>query len=86
MGEAVPDPDDLAAFPAWARSVADCEARLGVSVTRGLSSAEAAARLRAHGPNELADHPAPSLLRLLLDQFEDTLVRVLLAAAAVSYP
>ncbi|PWZ08980.1 Calcium-transporting ATPase 4, endoplasmic reticulum-type [Zea mays] len=85
MGEAVPDPDDLAAFPAWARSVADCEARLGVSVTRGLSSAEAAARLRAHGPNELADHPAPSLLRLLLDQFEDTLVRVLLAAAAVSF-
>jgi len=92
MGEAAPpvpaatDPDDdMTAFPAWARSVSDCEARLGVSITRGLSSSEAAARLRAYGPNELAEHPGPSLLRLLLDQFEDTLVRILLAAAAVSF-
>ncbi|XP_066362867.1 calcium-transporting ATPase 4, endoplasmic reticulum-type-like [Miscanthus floridulus] len=92
MGEAAPpvptaagDADDLSAFPAWARSVSDCEARLRVSLSRGLSSAEAAARLRVHGPNELAEHPGPSLLRLLLDQFEDTLVRILLAAAAVSF-
>ncbi|OEL26074.1 Calcium-transporting ATPase 1, endoplasmic reticulum-type [Dichanthelium oligosanthes] len=87
MGEAAPpvlggeDGD----FPAWARSVADCEARLGVSASRGLSSSDAAARLRAHGPNELAEHPGPSLLQLLAQQFEDTLVRILLAAAAVSF-
>ncbi|TVU18187.1 hypothetical protein EJB05_34267 [Eragrostis curvula] len=83
MGEAAPAAD--AEFPAWARSVADCEARLGVSASRGLSSADAAERLRTHGPNELAEHPGPTLLQLLLQQFEDTLVRILLAAAAVSF-
>ena len=85
MGEAAPPVPDADGFPAWARSVADCEARLGVSASRGLSSADAAARLRAHGPNELAEHPGPSLLQLLAQQFEDTLVRILLAAAAVSF-
>ncbi|KAL6865413.1 hypothetical protein ACP4OV_016564 [Aristida adscensionis] len=83
MGEAAPAVDEE--FPAWARSVEECEARLGVSAARGLSSEEAAARLRAHGPNELAEHPGPSLLQLLAQQFEDTLVRILLAAAAVSF-
>ncbi|CAN6340220.1 unnamed protein product [Urochloa humidicola] len=86
MGEAAPPvPDGGDGFPAWARSVADCEARLGVSSSRGLSSADAAARLRKHGANELAEHPGPSLLQLLAQQFEDTLVRILLAAAAVSF-
>lgn len=72
-------------FPAWARSVEACEARLSVSSTRGLSSSDAAARRRLHGPNELAEHPGPTLLQLLVQQFEDTLVRILLAAAAVSF-
>ncbi|PUZ63745.1 hypothetical protein GQ55_3G092100 [Panicum hallii var. hallii] len=85
MGEAAPPVPDGDGFPAWARSVADCEARLGVSASRGLSAPDAAARLRAHGPNELAEHPGPSLLQLLAQQFEDTLVRILLAAAAVSF-
>ncbi|RCV15231.1 hypothetical protein SEVIR_3G042800v4 [Setaria viridis] len=85
MGEAAPPVPDGDGFPAWARSVSDCEARLGVSASRGLSPADAAARLRARGPNELDEHPGPSLLQLLAQQFEDTLVRILLAAAAVSF-
>ncbi|CAN6345070.1 unnamed protein product [Urochloa humidicola] len=87
MGEAAaPVPDGGGdGFPAWARSVADCEAQLRVSSSRGLSSSDAAARLREHGANELAEHPGPSLLQLLAQQFEDTLVRILLAAAAVSF-
>ncbi|CAL4903180.1 unnamed protein product [Urochloa decumbens] len=86
MGEAAPPvPDGGDGFPAWARSVSDCEAHLGVSSSRGLSSSDAAARLRLHGANELAEHPGPSLLQLLAQQFEDTLVRILLAAAAVSF-
>ncbi|KAI5015869.1 hypothetical protein ZWY2020_059408 [Hordeum vulgare] len=52
---------------------------------RGLSSSEAAARLRAHGPNELLDNPGPSLPQLVAQQFEDTLVRILLTAGAVSF-
>ncbi|GJM94414.1 hypothetical protein PR202_ga11055 [Eleusine coracana subsp. coracana] len=84
MGEAAPAVVDED-FPAWSRSVEDCESAWGVSATRGLSSAEAAARLRLHGPNELTEHPGPTLLQLLAQQFEDTLVRILLAAAAVSF-
>uniref|UniRef100_A0A0E0DL95 P-type Ca(2+) transporter n=1 Tax=Oryza meridionalis TaxID=40149 RepID=A0A0E0DL95_9ORYZ len=76
---------EVEVFPAWARGVEECEARLGVSAARGLSSREAAARLRAHGPNELAEHPGPTLLQLVAQQFDDTLVRILLAAAAVSF-
>ncbi|KAL6616337.1 hypothetical protein ACP70R_038607 [Stipagrostis hirtigluma subsp. patula] len=73
------------AFPAWARTPAECEAAYGVSAARGLSSDEADARRVAYGRNELGEHPPPSLLALLLAQFDDTLVRVLLAAAAVSF-
>nr|CAB3463717.1 unnamed protein product [Digitaria exilis] len=88
MGEAAAPPPAFSGddgFPAWARSAADCEARLGVTSSRGLSSSDAAARLRDLGPNELAEHPGPTLLQLLAQQFEDTLVCILLAAAAVSF-
>uniref|UniRef100_A0A0E0KXV8 P-type Ca(2+) transporter n=1 Tax=Oryza punctata TaxID=4537 RepID=A0A0E0KXV8_ORYPU len=93
MGEAghdapPPPPEkdvEVEVFPAWARGVDECEAWLGVSAARGLSSQEAAERLRAHGPNELAEHPGPTLLQLVAQQFDDTLVRILLAAAAVSF-
>lgn len=66
-------------FPAWARSVEECEKRFGTDRERGLTSGEAAARLRAHGPNELLEHPGPSVLQLVAQQFEDTLVRIPLA-------
>ncbi|KAJ1261332.1 hypothetical protein BS78_09G021400 [Paspalum vaginatum] len=85
MGEAPPPPDPARPFPPWARSVSACEAHFGVSLRDGLSTAEASARLAAHGANELPEHPGPSLLQLLLQQFDDTLVRTLLAAAAVSF-
>ncbi|XP_044973943.1 calcium-transporting ATPase 1, endoplasmic reticulum-type-like [Hordeum vulgare subsp. vulgare] len=52
---------------------------------RGLSSSEAAARRRAHGPNELLDHPGHSVLQLVAQQFEDTLVCIPLTADAVSF-
>ncbi len=48
----------------------------------GLAGEDAAARLRAHGPNALAEPPRrPALLRLLA-QFDNTLIYFLLAAAA----
>ncbi|KAI4963508.1 hypothetical protein ZWY2020_013970 [Hordeum vulgare] len=88
MGEAghdAPAVREEGGFPAWARSVEECEKRFGTDRERGLTSGEAAARLRAHGPNELLEHPGPSVLQLVAQQFEDTLVRILLAAAAVSF-
>ncbi|TVU47493.1 hypothetical protein EJB05_07096 [Eragrostis curvula] len=72
-------------FPAWARTPSECLSELGVSADRGLSSDEAAARLQRHGPNELERHAPPSVWKLVLEQFNDTLVRILLLAAVVSF-
>lgn len=74
-----------AVFPAWARTVRECEAEFKVSASAGLSSDEVLRRRELHGWNELGDHPGPSVWSLLLAQFGDTLVRILLAAAAVSF-
>ena len=51
---------------------------------RGLSSAEAAARLATHGPNELAPPPRFEALRELLRYFANPLVLILLVASVVS--
>jgi Ca2+-transporting ATPase len=51
---------------------------------RGLTSAEAAARLAQHGPNELPQAPPASPLKLLLAQFSSLIVWVLIGAAIVS--
>ncbi|KAJ6842643.1 calcium-transporting ATPase 1, endoplasmic reticulum-type-like [Iris pallida] len=72
-------------FPAWSRTIPECEAEFKVSADRGLTSAEASSRLSLHGPNELEKHSGPSVLQLVLDQFNDTLVRILLVAAVVSF-
>jgi magnesium-transporting ATPase (P-type) len=50
----------------------------------GLSDAEAAARFARTGPNEIRARERESRLRLLLGQFRDALVWVLLLGAAVS--
>ncbi|GAB4092533.1 cation-translocating P-type ATPase [Flaviaesturariibacter terrae] len=50
----------------------------------GLSRAEAEARLRDQGPNELVEKKKRSVLLLLLDQFSDFMTLVLVAAAIVS--
>ena len=50
----------------------------------GLSSQEAHARLEKHGPNELTERPRPGFLKLLLAQFNNFLVIILIVAAVVS--
>jgi len=52
---------------------------------QGLTAAEAEARLRQYGPNELRERPRPSLWRLLLEQFSSFVVLILIAAAAISF-
>ena len=56
---------------------------LGAS-SDGLSSEEAAKRLAEYGPNELVEKAAKSPLAMVLDQFKDFMIIVLLAAAIVS--
>jgi len=50
----------------------------------GLTQDEAGRRLRDHGPNELPQAPPASPLKLLLEQFSNLIVWVLIGAAIVS--
>ena len=50
----------------------------------GLSQAEAQDRLRRLGPNELTEKPRPGFLALLVDQFNNYLVIILILAALIS--
>lgn len=64
--------------------VEDCLESLHVSDVSGLSSLEAAIRLQHYGPNLLAEPPKKSLIAMVLEQFQDRLVQVLLAVAVIS--
>ncbi|KAK4272930.1 hypothetical protein QN277_021419 [Acacia crassicarpa] len=73
------------AFKAWAKDVPECEDFYQVKVKAGLSSDEVENRRRIHGSNELEKHEGQSVWSLILEQFNDTLVRILLAAAIISF-
>jgi len=69
--------------PHHAREAAAVLAELG-SGPGGLAAAEAASRLARHGPNRLVEKAPRTLAAMLLDQFKDFMIVVLLAAALVS--
>lgn len=52
---------------------------------RGLTSAEARARLARYGRNELIDRGPKATWRILLEQFTNAMIIVLLVAAAITY-
>lgn len=55
------------------------------SLETGLSAAEVEKRRQQYGFNELAKEPGKPLWKLVLEQFDDMLVKILLAAALVSF-
>ncbi len=55
------------------------------SAPDGLSDAEAAVRLAAHGPNELQETISRPAWRMLLAQFVEPMILILLAAAVLSF-
>jgi Ca2+-transporting ATPase len=57
---------------------------LNSNAQRGLSDEEAASRLNVHGPNEIQEAKKEAAWKLLLDQFKETLILILIAAAVVS--
>ena len=57
---------------------------LNVSGEKGLSSADASQRLEQYGPNQLQEKRPPTFFEMLLDQFNDFLVIMLIIAAVVS--
>lgn len=69
---------------AWHALSPDAALRALQATPGGLTGAEAARRLQAHGPNRLPAPPRPSLTRRVLGQFHNVLIYVLLVSAAVT--
>ncbi|CAN6581138.1 unnamed protein product [Malus baccata var. baccata] len=80
-----PRPVDGDVFPAWAKEISECEKHFGVNRKLGLGSEDVEKRREKYGSNELEKHEGQSIWSLVLEQFNDTLVRILLAAAVVSF-
>ncbi|KAI7751446.1 hypothetical protein M8C21_001182 [Ambrosia artemisiifolia] len=72
-------------YASWAKEVHECEEKYLVNREHGLSDDEVANRLQIYGRNEFEKHEGQSILSLILDQFNDTLVKILLAAAVISF-
>jgi P-type Ca2+ transporter type 2C len=70
--------------PPWSSDAAEVAAGLDSDLRCGLTGAEAAARLRRHGANELESAAAVPAWRSLLAQFRSPLIYLLLAAVVVS--
>ncbi|MCP5026185.1 MAG: cation-translocating P-type ATPase [Actinomycetia bacterium] len=70
--------------PTWADSADDIVRYQASDVVRGLSTLEVGRRLLEHGPNELAATPPEPRWRRLLEQFNDPLVLLLVAATGIS--
>src|SRR6266851_4873019 len=57
---------------------------LETHLENGLTQEQAKERLQKHGPNELQEKPRPGFLSMLLDQFNNFLVILLIVAAFIS--
>lgn len=58
--------------------------QMNSSAGKGLSTAEADSRLEEHGLNELHEQKSRSAWKMLLDQFTETMVLILIVAAVIS--
>lgn len=72
-------------FPAWSWSVDQCLKEYRVKLEKGLSTYEVEKRQERYGLNELEKEKGKPLWRLVLEQFDDMLVKILLGAAFVSF-
>jgi P-type Ca2+ transporter type 2C len=70
--------------PWWASPSAEVVRRLGSDLEAGLSSDEARSRLEREGPNELVTEPVRRPVMIFLAQFANTMIAVLLVAAAIT--
>ena len=76
---------DTSKFTACTLSVEEAIAKYRTDMKKGLTTAEAEKRLAEHGPNELDAEEEKSLWERIVEQFEDVLVRILLASATISF-
>ncbi|KAL0723727.1 hypothetical protein Bca4012_038326 [Brassica carinata] len=65
--------------------VRECEEKFGVSCEKELTTEEVVKRHQIYGLNELEKPEGTSIFKLILEQFNGTLVRILLAAVVISF-
>jgi len=70
---------------AWSSETAECLAAFQVTEARGLSDAQVAKAKAEYGLNELDKEEGTPLWKLVLQQFDDLLVKILLGAAVLSF-
>jgi Ca2+-transporting ATPase len=68
----------------YTQEISTIEQALKTNKAKGINHKKAAQRLTKHGPNQLVDHTSISAFTLLLNQFKDFMVLVLLAATLIS--
>ncbi|NWF55156.1 MAG: HAD-IC family P-type ATPase, partial [Syntrophaceae bacterium] len=67
-----------------AREIGQVISQFETHLEKGLNQEEVQERLKKHGPNELTEKPRPGFFQLLLSQFNNFLVIILIVAAGVS--
>lgn len=70
---------------AWTKSIHEVLTDLAVDPSQGLSEHEVESRRAKYGSNTLPEQPPTPLWQLILDQFKDQLVLILLGSAVVSF-
>lgn len=70
---------------AWTQSPSDVLAHFSTEPATGLTETQVAQHRTLYGPNKLQESEPTSLLTLVLAQFEDQLVLILLGSAVVSF-
>jgi len=75
---------DVSLPPAWRRTAIEVAASLNCDPHLGLEPGEVDGRLQRFGPNAIREGRRRGPVRMLLDQFTDFMILVLLAAAVVS--
>lgn len=70
---------------AFARSIPEVLDFFGVDPTKGLSDTQVVKHARLHGTNVLREDQRAPFWKLVLKQFDDLLVKILIAAALISF-
>mmetsp|Transcript_9645 Transcript_9645/g.24917 ORF Transcript_9645/g.24917 Transcript_9645/m.24917 type:complete len:1066 (-) Transcript_9645:13-3210(-) len=72
-------------MPSWSQSPEQVLTSHKVTLAKGLSSAQIEKLKAEYGPNELEQEEGTPLWKLVLQQFDDLLVKILLGAATLSF-
>lgn len=69
----------------YTKSVADVLKHFSVKQSSGLTPQQISASREKHGTNALPEDPPTPIWQLILEQFKDQLVIILLASATISF-